>query len=193
MPRLKAEQRRAQLLEVARSLFARSGFEATTTASIAHAAGVTEPILYRHFRGKQELFVAIVRSISQQTLEHFSQVLASTTDPAAQIRAIGQATPDHIRRHADSYHVLHGALANLRDKRVATVVREHYQKLDEFFAAIVRQGQESGAFRADIDPHAAACQFVFTGIGYAMISLNVGTIDTKVIDGVIDSIVRGLR
>jgi AcrR family transcriptional regulator len=67
MPRLKAPQRREQLIEVATKLFARKGYEATTTAAIAEAAGVTEPILYRHFKSKQELFIAIVREMSDQT------------------------------------------------------------------------------------------------------------------------------
>src|SRR5829696_925611 len=71
MPRLKAPQRREQLIEVATKLFARNGYEATTTAAIALAAGVTEPILYRHFKSKQELFVAIVRTVSQQTMNHW--------------------------------------------------------------------------------------------------------------------------
>ena len=62
--RLKAPQRREQLIEVATKLFAKSGYDATTTADIAKAAGVTEPILYRHFESKQELFIAIVRDVS---------------------------------------------------------------------------------------------------------------------------------
>src|SRR5687768_7683292 len=53
MPRLKAAQRREQLISVATRLFAERGYEATTTAAIAEAAGVTEPILYRHFHNKQ--------------------------------------------------------------------------------------------------------------------------------------------
>src|SRR5881296_2838113 len=75
MRRLKAPQRREQLIEVATKLFAKWGYEATTTAAIAEAAGVTEPILYRHFDSKQELFVAIVRSVSEQTLRHWAEIL----------------------------------------------------------------------------------------------------------------------
>ena len=41
MPRLKAEQRKEQLLEIATKVFARGGYAATTTSEIAHAAGVT--------------------------------------------------------------------------------------------------------------------------------------------------------
>src|SRR3954452_19685030 len=73
MRRLKAPQRREQLIEVATKLFAKWGYEATTTSAIPEAAGVTEPILYRHFDSKQELFVAIVRSVSEQTLRHWAE------------------------------------------------------------------------------------------------------------------------
>jgi AcrR family transcriptional regulator len=54
---------------VATRLFARLGYNATTTAAIAKAARVTEPILYRHFKSKQAMFVAIVRQMSEQTLQ----------------------------------------------------------------------------------------------------------------------------
>src|SRR5437764_6616923 len=111
MPRLKAQQRREQLMEVATKLFARNGYEATTTAAIALAAGVTEPILYRHFKSKQELFVAIVKSVSNQTFKHWESLIAGIDDPADQIRRIATQLPAHMDQMADAYHVLHGALA----------------------------------------------------------------------------------
>src|ERR1051325_7921474 len=86
MPRLKAPQRREQLMQVATKLFARNGYEATTTAAIAEMAGVTEPILYRHFKSKQELFVAIVKAVSNQTMKHWESLIAGIADPAEQIR-----------------------------------------------------------------------------------------------------------
>src|SRR4051812_29334272 len=118
MGRLKAPQRREQLIEVATKLFARNGYDATTTAAIADAAGVTEPILYRHFNGKQELFVAIVKAVSQQTIDHWQDLIKETTDPAEQLRKIAAELPRHMSHLADAYHVLHGALATSRDKKV---------------------------------------------------------------------------
>ena len=76
MARLKAAQRREQLIAVATKLFAKTGYDATTTAEIAKAAGVTEPILYRHFESKQELFVAIVRDVSAYYLIGYSSTIA---------------------------------------------------------------------------------------------------------------------
>src|SRR6187549_1782491 len=97
MGRLKAPQRRQQLIEVATKLFAEYGYDATTTASIAEAAGVTEPILYRHFK-------------SEQTLRHWHDLIAGTDDPMEQLRRIAREFPEHIHSLADAYHVLHNAL-----------------------------------------------------------------------------------
>src|SRR5689334_2648631 len=133
MPRLKAPQRREQLIEVATKLFAKHGYEATTTAAIAEAAGVTEPILYRHFKGKQELFVAIVREMSDKTLEQWRQLIDGITDPALRIRRIAEQYPDHIQSLADAYHVIHGALSTSRDSKVLKVMREHYDQIEDFF------------------------------------------------------------
>ncbi len=60
MARLQASERQQQILETALRCFAAGGYHATTTARLAEAAGVTEPILYRHFDGKLGLFLAAV-------------------------------------------------------------------------------------------------------------------------------------
>src|SRR5678809_149675 len=103
MPRLKAPQRREQLMEVATKLFARNGYDATTTAAIADSAGVTEPILYRHFKSKQDLFIAIVKAVSAQTMKHWQELIGKITDPAMQIRRISAEIPDHMSHLADAY------------------------------------------------------------------------------------------
>jgi AcrR family transcriptional regulator len=193
MPRLKAAQRREQLIEVATRLFAKTGYEATTTAAIAQAAGVTEPILYRHFKSKQELFVAIVRDVSLRTLRQWQELIRDLGDPAEKLRAISAAMPEHMKRLSDYYHVLHGALGTSRDRKVTAVLREHYQQIEDFFSRIVADGQKSSSFRRDLSPKAAAWQFIFAGIGYAMISLNLGVQDRELTREVIDSLVRGVK
>lgn len=55
-----AEDRRAQLLEVAKRLFAADGFEATTTKKIAAKAGITEALVFRHFKSKEDLYEAVI-------------------------------------------------------------------------------------------------------------------------------------
>lgn len=193
MPRLKAAQRRAQLIEVATRLFARTGFDATTTASIAEAAGVTEPILYRHFNSKQELFIAIVRDVSNITINYWKQLIADKDNPREQLRVVCAEIPDHMKRLADQYHVLHGALATSRDKKVLTVIREHYDEIERFFVEIITTGQSANTFRKDINPNSAAWQLITTGIGYGMIALNLQNLDRKMIDEMIDALIQGFK
>jgi AcrR family transcriptional regulator len=191
MSRLKAPQRREQLIGVATRLFARHGFDATTTASIAEAAGVTEPILYRHFKSKQDLFVAIVRATSQQTIQEWEDLIVDIVDPAERIRAIAQAVPAHIKRLGDAYHVLHGALSTSRDKKVHAVLREHYDQIEVFFRKVIVDGHKTGVFRTDLDAKSGAWQLILSGIGYAMVTLNLDEVEQPVVDQVIESIVRG--
>jgi len=180
-------------MEVATKLFARNGYEATTTAAIALAAGVTEPILYRHFKSKQELFVAIVKAVSDRTMKHWHDLIAGVDDPAEQIRRVAVELPQHMEKLADAYHVLHGALATSRDKKVLAVMREHYAQIEKFFGKIIGDGQKSGVFRKNVQPRGAAWQLIITGIGYGMIALNLAQFDRATADNAIDAILRGWR
>ncbi len=192
MPRLKAQQRREQLIEVATRLFAERGYDATTTAAIAEAAGITEPILYRHFKSKQHLFVAIVRLLSAQSLEQWRLMIADLTDPAEQIRRIGHDFADQVHKLQRHYHVLHGALATSTDQKVLAVMQKHYQEIHNFFVGIIREGQAVGRFRSDVNPATPAWGFVYTGIGYAMTTLNLPPFDNMHVEPLIDSLIAGL-
>jgi AcrR family transcriptional regulator len=193
MARLKAPQRREQLIEVATKLFAKFGYEATTTAAIAEAAKVTEPILYRHFKSKQELFIAIARAMSRQTLESWERLTSRAADPAEQIRLIAAEFPDHLSQLADAYHVIHGALATSRDRKVMAVMREHYEDIEKFFCHIVQAGQDAGIFRKELDPKVPAWQLINVGIGYAMVTLNLPNFNHVDVEGTIEFILRGMK
>ena len=58
--RLTAEARRAQLLQVARQVFAEDGFHGAAMEQIAARAGVTKPVLYQHFESKKELYLGLL-------------------------------------------------------------------------------------------------------------------------------------
>jgi AcrR family transcriptional regulator len=193
MHRLKAPQRKQQLIGVATRIFARYGYAATTTHAIAKAAGITEPILYRHFKSKQELFVAITRQMSKSTLDHWKKLIAGVTDPAEQIRLIAHEFPKHLKSLADAYHVIHGALATSRDAKVVAVMKEHYARIEAFFVGIVKSGQAAGTFRAEVDPKVPAWELIQLGIGYAMITLNLSKRDHFPIAEAIQSVFRGIK
>jgi AcrR family transcriptional regulator len=193
MKRLKAPQRREQLMTVATRLFAKSGYNATTTAAIAEAAGVTEPILYRHFRSKQELFVAIVQATTQQTLREWRRMIAGISDSAEQIRTIARAFPEHIHELEDAYRVLHGAMVTSRDRKVVAVLRDYFEQIEAFFCQIVAAGHKTGVFRRDLEPRVLAWQLIYAGTGYAMVVLNLAQSGDFSVEEAIDALLGGFQ
>jgi AcrR family transcriptional regulator len=79
--RLPAGERRALILDVARTLFARNGFQGTGTTEIAAAAGCSEPIIYKHFASKQALFAAVIEECALEMRGLLDETLAGHPDP----------------------------------------------------------------------------------------------------------------
>jgi AcrR family transcriptional regulator len=79
--------RRAQLLTVALEVFVEQGYHAASMDEIADRAGVSKPVLYQHFPGKLELYVALLESSVDTVLDGVKQALASTTDNRRRVEA----------------------------------------------------------------------------------------------------------
>lgn len=77
--RLSASQRRAQLIDVGRSVFARNGYEGTSVEELARAAGVSKPIVYQHFGGKVGLHAVIVDREMECVVQRVAKAIAIGT------------------------------------------------------------------------------------------------------------------
>lgn len=74
--RMSGRERREQLLDVGRTLFAERGFEATSIEEVAHRAGVSKPIVYEHFGGKEGLYAVVVDREMQRLLHKLTSSLS---------------------------------------------------------------------------------------------------------------------
>lgn len=157
---------------VATQLFAERGFDATTTAAIAAAAGVSEPILYRHFRSKQELFSAIVSEVTRVTIEEWGRVTQSSEDPAEAFRALAKQWPEHLKVCSVRYQVIHNALVSSRDPVVIETLRKFYTAMEAYFGKMISDGQAAGVFRRDIPTGAATWFLIERGVGYTLMTLS---------------------
>ena len=68
-PRLSADARREQILDVAIDVFGRAGYYGASMNDIADAAGVTKPVLYQHFDSKSDLYAALLDEVGDRMLE----------------------------------------------------------------------------------------------------------------------------
>src|SRR6187549_3063474 len=85
--RLSRSARRAQLLVAARDVFAAQGYHAAAMDDIAERAGVSKPVLYQHFPGKLELYLALLDQSCDTIIEACNDALAATDDNKQRVTA----------------------------------------------------------------------------------------------------------
>jgi TetR/AcrR family transcriptional regulator len=163
----KAERKR-QLLGHAKQLFLTHGYQNTTTEKIAAAAGVTEPVLYRHFESKKALFLDVLQEIRQATLNRWSAATASIADPMARLQTIADMYLGSAKEHALEFRIMHRALLDSDDREIASSLRAFYLDSEMLLARVINEGQQSGVFRRDLDPRIGAWELIRTALGYTL-------------------------
>jgi AcrR family transcriptional regulator len=89
--RMPAAERRQALINTAIRVFSEGSYRGTTTAEIARAAGISEPILYRHFASKRELYLAALDHVWGKAKASWEDARATTRDVGGAFEAMGRA------------------------------------------------------------------------------------------------------
>jgi AcrR family transcriptional regulator len=123
--RMSGQQRREQLLDVGRRLFAEKGFEAVSVEEIASKADVSKPVVYEHFGGKEGLYAVVVDREMSYLLVAISEALADD-EPGTHVNArtllerAGMALFDYIDRYPDGFRILVRDTPVMRDPEAAS-------------------------------------------------------------------------
>jgi AcrR family transcriptional regulator len=166
--RMRKADRKRQLLAHAKQLFVTHGYQNTTTADIAEAAGVSEPVLYRHFESKKVLFLEVLQEIREATLNRWNSDTAGQTEPLAKLHAIADMYLGTTREHALEFRVMHRALFDTDDEEIAAFLRAFYLDSETLLAQIISEGQQTGVFRRNLDPRVGAWEIIRTALGYTL-------------------------
>jgi len=172
--RMRKADRKRQLLEHAKELFVTLGYQNTTTEKIAQAAGVSEPVLYRHFESKKALFLEVLQEIREATLGRWHAETAGQTDPLAKLHAIADMYLGATRAQSRELHFMHRTLVECDDEEIASLLRSFYLDSEALLARIIEAGQQTGVFRRSLDPRVGAWELIRTALGYSLtMPLNV--------------------
>jgi AcrR family transcriptional regulator len=146
--RMAGKERRLQIVRVAMQLFSRRGFGGTTTKEIAHAAGVSEAMVFRHFATKEELYSAILdhKACSGDAVdprEVVAEALEQKNDRAVFEKLALNALQHHECDPEFQRLLLHSALEG---HELAQMFWEKFVKrVYEFLSAYIRERQRDGA------------------------------------------------
>ncbi len=103
--RMTGRERREQLIDVGRLLFAEKGFEAVSVEEIAAKAEVSKPVVYEHFGGKEGLYAVVVDREMNDLLSSISDALTAGTARAL-LEQAGMALFDYIDENRDGFRIL---------------------------------------------------------------------------------------
>lgn len=103
--RMTGAQRRQQLIDVARSVFAERGFDATSVEEIAARAKVSKPVVYEHFGGKEGLYAVVVDREMSLLLGRFENALQDG-HPRVLLEQAAFVLLDYIEKETDGFKVL---------------------------------------------------------------------------------------
>ncbi|NAZ87256.1 TetR family transcriptional regulator [Kineococcus sp. T90] len=101
-----AGERREQLIGIGRSLFAERGVEGTTVEEIAARAGVSKPVVYEHFGGKEGLYAVVVDREIASLLSAITRALSGRGSPRTLLERSTTALLDYIEGSTDGFRIL---------------------------------------------------------------------------------------
>jgi len=158
--RLPAEERRKAIVAAALRVFVSTSYAGATTADIAREAGVTEPVLYRHFASKRDLWLACLdvawgetRAMLEEKIALFAGRPRTTAGTESPWRS---ATMPNLW--------LQGLTEAGEDPVVRRAIRKHMREVHDVVAESLRRGQEAGVIPPDRDADAEAWVFIGGGL-----------------------------
>ena len=163
--RLPAEERRAALLQAASGIFGRGTYRGTTTAEIAKHAGVTEPVLYRHFKSKRDLYLACLEEAWADTRALWERAVAEEPDPTLWLTAMGGAYVATKDRRGQLAQLWLQALTEASDDpEIRRFVRRQLQDVHCYVADVIGRAQKAGGILPERDTEVEAWVFVSLGL-----------------------------
>jgi TetR/AcrR family transcriptional regulator len=164
-PRLPAIERRATVLEAACCIFSRGSYHGATTAEIAREAGITEPILYRHFESKRDLYFACLDHAWARLRGMWEEAVGEEADPALWLSAMGRAYLETEDRTALLADLWIQALSEAgQDPAIRKYLRRQMREVHRFVAGVMRRSQGVGGIVPTRDADAEAWVFVSLGV-----------------------------
>jgi AcrR family transcriptional regulator len=163
--RLSAADRRLGILEAAVRVFADGSYRGVTTAEIAREAGVSEPILYRHFASKRDLYLAAVEHVWARVRSCWEEAAEETRDPQELVKKLARAKAHPTGAKFVLSELWIQALSEAgEDPELRKFLRRHLREVHGVLADGIRRAQAEGTMHPDRDADAEAWVFLGGGL-----------------------------
>ena len=151
----KREASRQRILDSARQVFFREGFESANLDEVAQRAGVAKGTIYRYFESKAELYVAVLAHNADAFVERMQHTIDASLSPEEQIRRLGLFYFKHYCENREYFRIFwaleNQSLIGGLPEALVHAVTEVWTRCLQILADQISRGVREGSFRAD-DP-----------------------------------------
>ena len=189
-----AGDKREAILSAATRVFARRGFFNAQVADVAREAGVAAGTVYLYFRSKDDLLTSIFEESMTRALEQTEGALEGVTDPIERLHRLARVHLERLGSQRDLAVVFQVELrqsTKFMERFSAAQLRTYLDHLRD----AVRDAQEAGLFRADVNPTLAA-KAIFGALDEMVTNWVLSSRDYRLVDDadpVIDLLVNGMK
>jgi TetR/AcrR family transcriptional regulator, repressor for uid operon len=184
-----ADDRRKQILAAAERCFARHGFHQTSMQEVCKEAELSPGSVYRYFRSKDDIIVAMATEHRAATQAQFAQALALPNALEALVLVASQVLQQINDPACAPLHFECTAEA-MRNPRVAEVVRREDAEIVSGLVELVRRGQTAGQIDATLDPRRAAEALVALADGLTWRKFLQPTVDTTTYEDTVRTVLE---
>lgn len=169
--RLKAEDRRKQILRCAVKVFAKSNYKSTRVSDIAKEAGISEAAIYKHFPKKETIYLEILEHISRRVITVWENEYEKNEDVIEVIRDMAVAYYLRMINHPDELKLQFQAISEIDQPGIAKRLHDDHDYYLGYFGKILKRGIKQGVIRKDLDVKTMSWLFNAIGIVINMAAL----------------------
>jgi AcrR family transcriptional regulator len=158
--RLPAEKRKQSILKAAERCLARKGYYNCTTADIAAAADVTEPVLYQHFRNKSDIVSSMRSSAIEDITDYVVKRVLKRKTPLEGLRECAEAVFDYTLRHRSKMRAYYYSIPELGKGGLRRSPVERLHRLHDAVTFILEEAQRQESARSEINADDFAWSFI---------------------------------
>ena len=156
-PRRKpAEDRKAEIVDACLALADRLGPDRMTTNHVAHAVGLTQAAIFRHFPTKQALWLAVAETISARLAAAWSQAIVLDAPPEVRLKALLRAQFDQISATPALPAILFSRELNIDNPELRDTIHRRLMAFQAHIVALLEEMRRAGRLRDDLLPADAA-------------------------------------
>lgn len=148
--------RKQEIVEATLELAAEHGLRNLTTQAIAERVGIAQPTIFRHFRSRDAIFVAVIGWVTDNLFHVLEHLEHEHTPPDERLRCLLQRQLAFIGKRRGIPRVVFSDRLHVESPALKLAVREIYLRLIGRITRLLEEGRDRGCFRPDLEPEQTA-------------------------------------